>query len=438
MYTLDFPRNLYLQLVSFRNSQWAKHSAAHFSQGQAQRCLSLTPTTNPMSTIPLEEALKEILKDNHVPDDICNWMQTVGCCTVKLFADWIEDSKEVEDGIIKASGTSSQDRRTRSSVIGAWKDAVSTNNRRLKRLSENSAEVSIDEPLGEMAQKAVDAAFGSRYNIDLPTYLRPSDSLLGKLKREFDRGLPTFIPLSKVKSAFMASRSQESKKHKASSELSIIIESEAEAKPSNRYRDVLLRLEVLANGWALAGCFIPPGQTAHYCTLQNSITYYRTLRDRTEVMLDSYPESAVVDYLISVEESFRGHALDAARRREDPQPWGKSLMDSLERFPVVWSDSAVVFSKAAGPSIPLISSVGQPPNQASMKGKLATKTHTKDNKVICKAYNDSRGCANPCRKGSVHCCDVELQKTKQACGQKHPRSQHDQQAHGAPAMRPNL
>ena len=105
-------------------------------------------------------------------------------------------------------------------------------------------------------------------------------------------------------------------------------------------------------------------------------------------------------------------------------------MDSLERFPVVWSDSAVVFSKAAGPSIPLISSVGQPPNQASMKGKLATKTHTKDNKVICKAYNDSRGCANPCRKGSVHCCDVELQKTKQACGQKHPRSQHDQQAHG--------
>lgn len=323
-------------------------------------------------------------------------------------------------------------------MIGAWKDAVSMNNRRLKRLSENSAEVATDEPLGEMAQKALDAAFGSRYNIDLATYLRPSDSLLGRLKREFDRGLPTFLPLAKVKSAFMASRTQESKKHKARSELSIIIESEAEAKPSNRYRDVLLRLEVLTNAWALAGCFVPQGQTAHYCSLQSSMTYYRTLRDRTEVLLDNHAESQVVDYLIMVEEAFRGHSLDCSRRREDPQMWGKALTDSLERFPVVWSDSATIFSKSSGPSVPVSSSVGQPSNQGQAKGKVATKTHTRDNKPTCKSYNDSRGCASPCKKGAAHCCDIELQKTKQACGQKHPRSQHDNQAHGAPSVRPNL
>lgn len=57
-----------------------------------------------MSTILLEDSLEEILKDNHVPDDVCNWLQTVGCATAKLFADWTEDSKEVEDSIIKASG----------------------------------------------------------------------------------------------------------------------------------------------------------------------------------------------------------------------------------------------------------------------------------------------------------------------------------------------
>jgi hypothetical protein len=73
------------------------------------------------------------------------------------------------------------------------------------------------------------------------------------------------------------------------------------------------------------------------------------------------------------------------------------------------------------------------------KGKIATVLLTKNQKEICKHFNDPRGCPGPaCKRGKVHCCDVELLATPgKGCEKKHKRSEHDEAAHGAAKRRPN-
>ena len=390
----------------------------------------------------MEDELKALLAAD-IPDDLQQWMLNVGITSVRRMANWCDKKEDVEDTFIKASNLYANDRKVLAAMKMVWREADSLVQRTLKRSAEGVQEAPIDEPLNESVQKALDQAFTTRYHFDLPNYLRPSDTLLGRLKREFDRGLPTFIPLNKVKSAFTATRSAEVKRHRAG-EMTIMIDAEqAEGKPSTRYRDVILRLEVLVNGWSLAGCYALQGQQQIMCEWALAVGYYRTLRNRTEVLLDGSAESAVTDYLVACEEAFRGHALDAVRRKDKPLSWGEALREVMDRYPIVWADHMGLLQKGGGaqssgshppPPKPPPSSPGGNPRGT----KLATKTHNAAGKLLCKPFNDSRTCTTPCKKGNVHGCDVELEKGGRACEQKHPRSMRDPAKHGQPACRPNI
>ena len=68
----------------------------------------------------------------------------------------------------------------------------------------------------------------------------------------------------------------------------------------------MLRLEVLANTWGKAGCYQAIGRQCIMCHWQEAVKYYRALRDRTEPLLETYSEDSVVEYLLSVEETFAG------------------------------------------------------------------------------------------------------------------------------------
>ena len=129
--------------------------------------------------------------------------------------------------------------------------------------------------------------------------MRPADTLLGRVRREFEKQLPSY--LAKVRSVHTHTRSEDPKKHKAGDGISLIIEAEYQTqKPSMRYRAVLLRLEILTNAWGLAGCFTIQGRVGLMCHWQDAVKYYRAIRDRTETLLDTYSEESVVEYMISV------------------------------------------------------------------------------------------------------------------------------------------
>ena len=402
----------------------------------------------------MEADLVALYTRNQVPQDLATWLEKSGVLSIANFANWITARDQIEDSIIKASGLYDGDRKVLAGLRMAWREADAQTQFSLKRVSDGVPEVALDEPLGSTQQDALDAVFFDRYHFSLPVQLRPADSLLGRVKREFDRGLPTFLPLSKVKSAFQATRTSEAKRHKAG-EIRIMLPDADDPLPSQRFRDVMLRLEVLANAWGLAGTAPAlskyqsgSGPQLLTCEWQDAVTYLRHIKDRAEILMDTYAESSVVSYVIAVEEAFRGHALDFTRRKDSPLTWGKALEQAVEKFPITWNDYLKLLSPGLSSS-PVASSAPVPtqvfgqrgsasPDAKGAKGKVATATHTGSNKKICKAFNDSRTCPTPCRRGEVHCCDVLLMNTNRACEQKHPRTQHSASQHGQPSSRPNL
>ena len=303
----------------------------------------------------------------------------------------------------------------------------------------------IDEPLSDTVRTQVNDTFYAKYSFDLETHLRPADNLLGRVRREFEKQTPSFLPLAKVRSIHTQTRTEEPKKHKAGDGIPLVIESEFHSqRPSMRYRAVMLRLEVLANTWGMAGCYQVVGRQGIMCHWQEAVKYYRTLRDRTEPLLDTYSEDSVVEYLLSVEETFRGHVLDMVRRRDNPMNRGEALTLTLEKYTVVWSDSSHILSAGRGGAA-RVQAAGSPKGQASSASvgqvsdrvcKLCTCTDNNKKQRICKAFNDSRGCPKPCKKGAVHCCDIELESGG-CCGQSHPRLSDDPSKHGRPKYRPN-
>ena len=140
--------------------------------------------------------------------------------------------------------------------------------------------------------------------------------------------------------------------------------------------------------------------------------------------------------MISVEESFRGHVLDLVRSRDDALNWGDALKLVLDKFAVHWSDASHILAagRASMVRAPMVSASVVPVSDRS--GKVCPCTENAASKRICKAYNDARGCPKPCKKGGVHCCDIEL-ATGACCGMSHPRNTHEAGKHGMPKYRSN-
>ena len=138
----------------------------------------------------------------------------------------------------------------------AWKEADAQVTKHLKRQAEGLPSEAIDEPLSDTVRTQVNDTFYAKYSFDLDTYLRPADTLLGRVRREFEKQTPSFLPLAKIRSIHTQTRTEDPKKHKAGEGITLVIENEFQTqRPSMKYRAVLLRLEVLANTWGMAGCY---------------------------------------------------------------------------------------------------------------------------------------------------------------------------------------
>ena len=400
--------------------------------------------------------LAGLFKDAGVKDELTQWCEQTGILTVRHLGNFCDTADQVGDRLVAASGLFVNDPSDKvgqraynmqtSLMKQAWKEADAQVTKHLKRQAEGLPSEAIDEPLSDTVRTQVNDTFYAKYSFDLDTYLRPADTLLGRVRREFEKQTPSFLPLAKIRSIHTQTRTEDPKKHKAGEGITLVIENEFQTqRPSMKYRAVLLRLEVLANTWGMAGCYVVIGRTALMCHWQEAVKYYRTLRDRTEPLLDVYSEESVVEYLISVEESFRGHVLDLVRRRENPMNWGEALTTVLEKHTVVWTDASHILSAGRGGGAARMQAAGSPRGQAASSsvgqvsdrvGKLCTCTDNNKKQRICKAFNDSRGCPKPCKKGGVHCCDIELESGG-CCGQSHPRLSHDPAKHGRPKFRPN-
>ena len=227
-------------------------------------------------------------------------------------------------------------------------------------------------------------------------------------------------------------------------------------------------LEVLGNTWAVAGAFTITydGSDRAYASWPEVYTYVTHVRATTGPYLIEYTELSVVSYATAVEEALRTKAIEYTRG-DDSLPWGLALVKAVEKGSSAWDHKKEILQKRRSAAAPPAGGdtyyyQAAPPNTkgaGGLKGKGKGKTKTKapvwppqqegrqrateykrtwhtsnwdeKNNVICKPFNDSRGCRLPCPQGRKHVCDVVLAAGR-TCGGQHSRLQHNSAEHGAP------
>ena len=413
----------------------------------------------------LEHDLKSLLDSNEVPAAVQEWMRGNGCHTLKRFANWCDAKSELEESLLAKVDGMTDDRSALAALKQSWREADALVTRSLKRGAEGLAEEAKDEPLPEAAQRSLEKSFTGHYHWDLPPWLTPCDSLLGRCKREADTWAPTAYSASRVRTVAFTTRESEVKRQKFGDNLTIEVRGEeaTDFVGSLRLRSRLAQYDVLGRAWAMTGMadvkVLVEGveKLVKYCGWCEVCRYLHTCRFRVEALTDRYSEQSVLDYLMVCEEEIRGYALQATRDKDGPVRWGAALSAAMEKHSAVWRehDDMLVPLRAAQ-SHQGGSSAEPRERQAAAavtpekkhradaqggqpvisKAKWATAQTTQHGAKVCKKYNDRRGCAANCPDGSAHVCDVVLDRSEQACGSKsHSRATHDPATHGAPRAR---
>ena len=420
------------------------------------RLLVLLFVAPAMSVTPgMQDELDALLAANALPVEVRKHLVSMGCKTFKNFANFALQKSEVHESFLKGSTWADKAKPENKTVLAnlmqAWSECESTVSARTKRSSEGLPEVLDDDPLPDLQRKALDGTFLIKYSWNLTLKERPAASLVGRVKREFDKVQPTLYPISKVKSEFLAHRGHEAKRHRMTNQLAVLIGEEHDSilddEKHDRLRFKFYQMEVLANAWGIAGTNVVKygNEDVMICSWQEALQYVRKTRDKVEHLVDRFMEESVVSYLIACEENVRAAAIDLARDESHPVPWGRALLQAMSDSSDTWSSNKELLIPLRAERKDNSSNAGSPrptkpvqpapaPHPESPKKvdivKAATCQSTEGGKLFCKHWNDKRGCKGNCPHGKVHRCDLRLASTGQPCNGKHKRFEHKVKEHG--------
>ena len=412
----------------------------------------------------MEDDLILILTANEVDKKIQTFLEAEGCRTVPQYAVWADDIQaEILDNFpdeIKKS------RLQRTGLRQSKAEAEMRAKNLLKRQTEGLAPEELEEPLQPDVQRSLELAFRTRYHWTLPSEKRGSDSLLGRVRREFDRRQISMFSIFKTKSLAAAHQSQPLKRFKLGDSLEVVAQdasaSFSTGAPST-VRAYFKQFQVLINTWAIAGCYTVewerhPGraETYTYADWQACCNYLEVFEDKAWEVIDSHADADVLAYIVHMEEFLRAKAIEISRIN-DHIPWGEALTQACLDNAGKWydaRDSLRSIQRSSSnhqrqpPKPPALAAPWAPPSKPAKglgrvggkdggkggkggKGQLC-ETHS-NGKPFCKAWNSRVGCKSPCEKGHLHGCDVMLAKGVPCCRTDHNRVNHDPAKHGKQA-----
>ena len=212
----------------------------------------------------------------------------------------------------------------------AWREAEALTDRAVARNTEGLTSEDPDAPLDKYFQESLQTAFRATYNWKkLDNRRMGSDTLLGKISREFGRRGPTLFPVARVKSLARAQKSAVSKRQRVGDSFAIdMFDGHGdESDDADTLAKWFSNLDVLSNTWALAGCFdvVWNGSRVKYAHWEHTQHYVYEIRVRVEALLLKYYADNILTFAVQCEEDFRAAAMQLARD-DPPMPWGLALV----------------------------------------------------------------------------------------------------------------
>jgi hypothetical protein len=283
-----------------------------------------------MAVEPMTTELKSLLQANTVHADIIKYLEeTEGCLTIKSFANIVDTKPELNAAVfVHVTSITTKKAVELSYLKQAWREAEGMVARGLKKTSEGIEEESLDEPLQVDVQKKIEKEFTRHYGKwTIKPIKMGCDTLLGRVRREFDKGRVTIFPLNRVRSLAHVSKDLPQKRQRIGDQLVVEFvqnqdtEMYTDVRDTNKVFMLISQLNILSTTWAVAGCFDTAekdkdGSFLKYAHWQDCSEYVGEIERRAIKMLPWCKEQSVASFVVDVDAHLRAAAIDLIRSEE--------------------------------------------------------------------------------------------------------------------------
>ena len=200
---------------------------------------------------------RALLEKNGVDESVITFLGASGCTELASFSNWVELKAELKQAVLDKTPRKDNPGEL-AKLKQAWREAEALNARTFKRSAGGLQGEGLDSPLDSDVQKQVEDNFRKAYGWPgLPSRQVACDSLLGRVKREFERRQPSMFAILRVRTLAQAQRAQPLKTRRLSESVSLQLGEGEDDTPSstNGLYAWLLLFQVLCTTWAVVGCF---------------------------------------------------------------------------------------------------------------------------------------------------------------------------------------
>ena len=309
-----------------------------------------------------------------------------------------------------------------------------------------------------------------------------SDSMLGKISREFAVRKPKLLAIAMAKSLAAANRHRPAKRERWGDRVTVTVDGdEHEEEEDFQWHPLaawVRKLHLFMTTWTHAGCFDVPheGKTVKYVHRCDAEEYCENITKRLWKFANTFTDDSIIALVTAIEEEFRTYAIGTVRT--DPSvPWGFALLDAAKSNAHLWQEKKELLRRVqtqergapwqispmaraprgqrrtkgkggkGGGSAPPPAKGGKAKNKGAGKGRgdgrgkslnthWKTSNSTSYNNSICSLFNDARGCRGAhCPKKEEHCCNVILTSGWVCQDTRHGELQHAERTDGEAATR---
>ena len=294
-----------------------------------------------------------MLEESGLPQKVVANVEKIGAKKTAHFATYVSEPSEVTRFVRGVDFEGDDDAKDSALAMLrlVWMQCKANLEHGLKRKASGLMEEVPEGPLPPEVQQAI---VDTSCKLYLWEFVDPqiicTDSVVGKIRREFQSWAHTVFPIAKATSqaAAMAVHSTLGKKQRLTDRL-CLVDDLAEAEDETKAKDTLPMVEFLENferltmTWTVAGCYYvveatPTDANAQVLYVkQHEVDSYRREFTFEAVSLRRYfTEGSSVRYLTAVEESMRRDAVKNARPPKK-RPFGRSLVASVEAKASSWT-----------------------------------------------------------------------------------------------------
>ena len=253
---------------------------------------------------PMEHSFRELLVAEQVHPDLIDYLEAKSITTAARLANYCDSRKEVRDLLVDACQATQNDRTQATIVIGLWRDAENETQERSKRKAVGYTETDMEVALDPSLEVNLVRRFHTAYKYSLSEHELLWGHLLGRLRREIDRGNHTLIHVKRVGSQRESGRSEAAKKLRLGDAAVVTLaarQSFTREIPHTFVYLILLTI-LLEGGYAVVGNFVDAKTARPWVSLEECKEYLLFVRLRACPLIGNLPD---LDKVVKADEDTR-------------------------------------------------------------------------------------------------------------------------------------